>query len=370
MKWIQRMLAVAVLVLGSTLAAVAADLGAVQVHVAGEWAMGDTDGNAYLAGDEDRDYSHRLASLTFSASPMDRLYVGVQAFLGSGGGEAAIEPEIDFAFAQWTFSDAVKLRAGVSRHPFGIYSETLETGTARSFFSLPQSIYGPGEFVSENYQGLGLTGFRPLGGNWEMSYDLYGGAVGFDSIEAVNPFLIGGNRAGEEREELEDVLGGRLLFADSRSGLRLGVSAYSGLPAEGEFDRLEVIGLQGEWSRGPWEVRSEYARATGGDDDVAAQSAYVEVARRLGDHWQAGLRWDRAYRDPEALELEETLEKHREIAATLNYWFTDGFVIKLSFHDVEGNLFAVPRIEEGEHLDIDEVQGGTRLIQLGAQFSF
>jgi hypothetical protein len=48
----------------------------------------------------------------------------------------------DYGFAEWRFSDALRLHAGRMKHPFGIYSEIFDVGTLRPFYTLSQSVYG------------------------------------------------------------------------------------------------------------------------------------------------------------------------------------------------------------------------------------
>lgn len=66
-------------------------------------------------------------------------------------------------------------------------------------------------------------------------------------------------------------------------------------------------------------------------------------------------------------EFASTLE-HDELSLGLNYWWTANFVLKASFHRVDGNLFA------HAHGEIAGIEGPldarTDLVVFGAQFSF
>ena len=85
-------------------------------------------------------------------------------------------------------------------------------------------------------------------------------------------------------------------------------------------------------------------------------------------------RYERLDADAESGITESTasLFEHHEIAVGVNYWFSPSFILKLSFHDVDGNRLAhsddpaeiLRQIESGE---LNET---TRLIRFGAQFSF
>ena len=62
---------------------------------------------------------------------------------------------------------------------------------------------------------------------------------------------------------------------------------------------------------------------------------------------------------------------HSETVFGLNYWFDHNFVLKGSFHLVDGNLFAGPDDEEfGQVLLAGTLDDRTNLFLIGAQFSF
>ena len=61
--------------------------------------------------------------------------------------------------------------------------------------------------------------------------------------------------------------------------------------------------------------------------------------------------------------------RDEDAAAGLNYWFSPQFVVKLSYHHVDGNRFARPE-EAGETLRSGGLDSHTNLVALGAQFSF
>ena len=63
-----------------------------------------------------------------------------------------------------------------------------------------------------------------------------------------------------------------------------------------------------------------------------------------------------------------SLAEHKEWAIGLNYWFNYNFVIKLSYHKVDGNIFAVP--ETVTEIVQDGFEEETHLFVLGTQFSF
>ncbi len=362
-------------------AAAAQDSGAkaVEIHFSGGWAMGDTDGNDYLGGSEGREYDLRDLAVTFVASPHERLRLNAQVALRSNPIAAEeIETDINFAFAEWAFSDLARLRAGISRQPFGLYSETLEVGTLRPFFSLPQGVYAPASFQSPGYQGLGLSGFRALG-SWEWSYDLYAGELMLDAPQRVNPLFAVLVPAAEERQNLSDLVGLRVSLGTPVEGLRLAAGAYEGRPEE--LPALAAFGVPSdhkawvaslEWLRGPFELRAETAHRKGGAFDATVDAWYVEAAYRLTPHWQLAGRLDTIDISTPILPLPPPLAslfEHEDWAVGLNWWPSPNLVFKLSYHRVDGNVLAVPDalpdLARGEALE-----RRTDLVQLGVQFSY
>jgi hypothetical protein len=77
--------------------------------------------------------------------------------------------------------------------------------------------------------------------------------------------------------------------------------------------------------------------------------------------------------------LGQSLLYHNERAAGLNYWFSPSFVMKLSYHHIEGNRFSQPdRDDLVAKLTTAYTAGSTTIpfptttdaMLLGAQFSF
>jgi predicted porin len=153
-------------------------------------------------------------------------------------------------------------------------------------------------------------------------------------------------------------------------GLRLGASAYAG--HELGSNRRRGVGAQVEYLAGPWSVRSEYARESV-KDDLEAYGFYAEVAYHIDPHWQVAAQYGRLTTDlpPVPEPATPSLLSHEEVALGLNYWWTPNFVLKLSFHHVEGNRFAGPDPRElAQAAASGSLREKTNLVLFGAQFSF
>ena len=381
-----------VLAIASTLAAPAAlglDLSSdVAIHGFGGWAVGDTDGNKYLGGASNRGYGARSFALNIAAQPSDQLSVHAQAFWGRPADNPEIlVSDLDFAFAEWKFSDAFKLRGGIVKTPFGLYTEIFEVGTLRPFFDLPQGMYGPSEVVAKGYFGFSFTGFTGWDDGWELQYDIYGGEIEFDPLGVANPLLFSGKPSVGEAEEgfadrkLVDMIGIRLNLTTPISGLRFGVSAFTGDPeveagggeGMGAVPKSQtVVGAHVEYLSDKWALRAEAAQRDGGLGDMKVDASYLELSYNLNEEWQLAARYDQAdleiREEPERVPAASFTE-HQDIAIGVNCWLSPGFVIKTSYHIVDGNLFAIPG-RNPKILSKKPLDPKTDLFQIGIQFSF
>ena len=337
------------------------------VHGFGGDAYGHTQDNLYLAGGPSGEYQNAQLALALIAAPSPRLQISSQ--LSWAQTPDGTSTELDYAFAEWRFSDALRLRVGRAKQPFGIYTEIFDVGTVRPFYSLPQGVYGPAALVAEGYDGVGLTGHARLGRAWGLAYDAYFGGVRLASTPLA-PGLDEGEGAGEEVEIIRDAVGGRVWLEAPVEGLRFGASIYSGKEEREEQVRHTVFGLHGEYLDGPWSLRSEYVWHP---EHLGPhlRAFYVEGARRLGGHFQAALRYDwsdTTFPSGEPLP-EPSLGRHEDAAVGLNYIFSPNLVLKTSYHRVNGNRYARPEDLEGA-LDAGTLAARTNLIVVGGQFSF
>lgn len=298
----------------------------VVLHGFGSWAYGRTDANAYLSGLPDGNYSDSSFSLNVSANVSERLRIVSQMeVLNKTDGS---EVELDSAFAEWMFSDRIKLRAGRVTQPFGISTEVFDVGTLRPFLALPQAVYGPIGLASEGYEGVGFTGTVPIH-SWRLSYDVYGGGTAFDEFVAPAAFLEGEPPVEEERETTRDAIGGRIVVETPLAGLRFGASALTG--NEVGHGRRSLTAALAEYLTDNWSVRTEYAHETV-EDHLQVDGFYAEAAYRIDPRWQVASQYGRLTSDLVGVDVTEgrSLLGHEEIALGLNYWFSHAFVCKLS----------------------------------------
>jgi hypothetical protein len=334
--------------------------GKLTLHGAGGWNYARTDENVYYA-DDDGDYDTAMFDLALAARPADRLVISAQ--LG-------FDPEmveLEWAFAEWRFSDAARLRIGQVQQPLGNYAELRFVGTSRPFFELATSVYGPSDVGAASYFGVGLTGDTSLG-DWRLGYDAYGGAITLDVYEPFEVLEPGGDPTIPveiEETTMEGIVGGRLSLT-SPIGLVLRASAYGG-EAQHEGDdevSARLVGGLSAFFYGErlWLSVEAFGNVERGSE--AQLSAYAEAAWFLTSWLQAAARYDLSRTSLEEYDGSSPLLHHDEVALGLNFWFSPELVVKVSAHHVEGTRFVAPA--DGA-LAADEK---TNLVFAGAQFTF
>lgn len=344
--------------------------GNISIHGFGSWAYSRTDNdNIYLSGDHDGNYDYFDFALNISAKPHDKLSIFVQPEFSETRGES--EVELDYAFAEWAFSDILKLRMGKVKAPFMLCTETYDVGTIRPFFFLPQGLYH--QLAAESYKGGGITG-TIIKWDWEFIYDLYGGKL---ELLPKKYFSVNNLDYLSTTPVVNDMIGSRILAYTPVNGLGFGLSWYTGdiefesqgIDPESALldDTYFVLGLSAEYRLDPWWLRCEYLNQKK-SPNVELDVGYAELAYMIGEHWQAAFRYE--FTDL-FFEPYDAAFEHKEFVFGLNYWFNANLVFKLSWHIVKGNLYALPETAE-DYMEaiMNGFDKNTNLGVFGVQFSF
>jgi hypothetical protein len=402
--------------------------GLLSVSGFGRWGYGNTDGNAYLLGRDVGKGDNIGMALNIFAKPMDRVAVSSQFFYD------ASKINIDWAFAEYRIEDWLRFRAGQVKMPFAAYMETKDVGTLRPFYNLPASIYSFGDIGAESYFGGGFSGFIPPFHGWEVTYDAFFGQIWLESNDrfrspqtALNLGAAASDQyanPGQLRQtvftRVDNTYGGRLAVQTPIQGLRFWLSGYRGTVAEIDQtqgatpgDNVHAAGLSIEYARDWWELRAEGFRKDEGTTKNGQKitTGYVEAAVRLPYGFQLAGRAESATYDladdtfdvcswtlgpgsadlncaANAYRVPNSLRRHVEFAVGLNYWLSSDFVIKTSYHWINGNRFAVPEYPWNNYTtdglpnadpDPGEFSGSlndvsydskTQMLLIGAQFAF
>ncbi len=360
----------------------------------GDWSYGQMSGeNSFVSATPEGAWDFVDFSLSLRASLSETVSAAVQLNWNTSEQLLGEEEEedtvgLELAFVAWDVTPNTTLRFGRARMPFGNYSEYLHAGVVRPFVYLPQSIYGASQLVSQSFDGLGLTGGVEFESGWSLGYDAFAGEIDFPRLEphecleeAEEGEIIDG--CGEEAE-LGDTVGGRLLLS-TPGGLRFGGSFYTGDQAsldadDDESQRLDVFGVQADYESNHFQVRAEWARTENDGENEVVNAGYLEVVYRLTEQWQLAVRYDmleQTLDDEEEDELAEvfedyqTLLEHDELAFGINYWVNPNFVLKASFHRIEGNHLSLPEdfLEDATEGEL-ELETESDMFLLGASFTF
>ena len=369
-----RLRTICLLVMVIPLSAAAVDIqdGKLSIDGFASWGFGvSSHPNRYSAAYPSGNFGNGDFALAVAARLSERAVTGAQIrVVGSG------TASLDWVFGEWRFSDRARLRIGIVKHPFGIYGEVPRVGTLRTFYRLPESVYGTTELTAAGVRGISFSGALQRVSGWSFSYDLYGGAVTVPSTNIIDKVtapesLRPGGLVTNSTNEAKYIVGGRLIANTPLDGLDIRLSSY-GTPVVGSNTPRLVIGPSIQYIGEKLSAKSEYfffyEAADQANDGQRTHAAYLEVAYYLTEQIQVGGRVD--FFEMRVLSgATSPLFDHHELAATINYWFNPGLVVKLSGHAIDGNRFARPSPLD-DALLAGSLDHRTLAAILGMQFSF
>lgn len=392
-KW-SRLLAVCAVALGVAPVMQAQSLG-LQFHGFGGWYYGRSNDLQFIEATKGGNAQTAQFALNASAMPTDRLRIATQInFQEQAQGSRT---QLDYAFVEFDAANRLKLRAGRAKHPFGIYGEIFDVGTARPFQHISQAIYGPSGFTGKAYNGAGITGSVGAGlgeAAWGLQYDLYGGEMDAE-YEESGIFSIADPRTPVPmltqkytiRSLNKDVIGTRLQLNTPVEGLWVGASGFVAKVDLAGVARHQAKVSMGsvEYARGPFLLRAEAASGTI-KYDVKEHAGYGEVAYKITPHWQIAGRVDRLNRDLPIFQYVAQLlgtqlppfvnyrfhVNHTEKIVGLNYWLNPNVVFRASYSKVKGPALLYPSVTQLATY----MQTGMRptdeanVFLVGTQFSF
>src|SRR5438128_6381370 len=116
------------------------------------WAYGASDGNGFNLAHHSGNFDSGEFGLALTARLSDRAVAAAQLrYAVEGGGFF-----LDWAFGEWRFSDRLRLRIGVIKHPIGIFGEVPNIGTLRPFFLSASGIYGLTDISGSGMHGVSI----------------------------------------------------------------------------------------------------------------------------------------------------------------------------------------------------------------------
>jgi hypothetical protein len=233
-------IASAVLLAAASVALDGADDFGLQVHGFASQGFLLTENNNYLGqttGSGSLDVNEFALNIT--ASPLDRLRLGVQVFARAIGDYGGDVPQIDWAYADYRFNDQLGVTVGRFKIPHGLYNETRDLDMTRSEVFLPMTVYS--ERLRDVYlaiNGAELYASLPSASFGSLDAVAYIGGqnyAGGDSGSVALEFENSGYFNSVSSVSVQRIVGGALTWNAPFEGLRARVSLF-------DAHHLEVIG--------------------------------------------------------------------------------------------------------------------------------
>ncbi len=310
-----------------------------QIHGYLTQAYAFTDGHQFLGIPDEGTTDYRTLALQFGYALDDNSKLVIQFSHRRMGLSPVMafehDVKLDWAFAEYWFTEAIAAKVGKVQLPMGIYNELRDVGTVLPFFRIPYYTYGEGSWASETVDGIVLSTYLLADSPWNFDVSVFYG--GWDTIEAGDPSV-------PVRAHVEDGVGGQLWLNTPVDGLRFGIEAHrstvsGGSRAAGEKSRattwtasvdarLERFTFQAEsfsynFGDGSW--RSYYAYAGYNINEKLRANAQVDVGRLK-------------------LEINEPFfsasadANNRDFAIGFNYKLSPSLVLKVEHHWMKGYL--------------------------------
>ncbi|MBA3685401.1 MAG: hypothetical protein H0W72_09190 [Planctomycetes bacterium] len=189
--------------------------------------------NNYLVMSQDGSTEYNEFGINFSSDLTDDLRLGIQIFARDLGELGNDQPVIDWAVADYHYSDLIGVRFGKVKQPFGLYNESRDIDLARTSVLLPQSVYTEGfRDAAASFIGIDFYGRLPGGPVGSVDYQLYGGGNSFEDNNSIaqafeEPVATppGVTRSVViDKTRVKYLYGGQIIWNTPLDGLRLGGS--------------------------------------------------------------------------------------------------------------------------------------------------
>jgi len=167
-------------------------------------------------------------ALSATASPIDRLRIGVQIFARSVGDYGSDALELDWAYADYRLTNNLGVEVGRFKIPHGLYNETRDLDMTRTEVFLPMSVYSTrlrDVYLAVN--GAELYGTVPARALGSFDGVFYVGGQNFENNGAVAKDVENaGSFTAVDSIDLQRMVGGALTWNTPLDGLRLRASGF------------------------------------------------------------------------------------------------------------------------------------------------
>jgi hypothetical protein len=370
----------------SCTAASAVELGGVDIHgFASQGFLKGTRENDFVSSNSGKgSFNFNEYGVNFSKQILPELRLGVQFFAQDRGSYGKDKITLDWAYGDYRFQDWLGVRVGKIKNPLGLYGETRDTDSLRTFVLLPQPIYVDAlrdTFIATN--GIDLYGNVPLGPVGKLSYQALVGAV-TPTTDEGSAMRVGSSftsalsgTAGINSVKVTDISADTvyvqsLEWSPPLDGLRLAASRFqanlhgtavtdAAATAPASLKNLQwdinmytryVMGAEYTWKdlvvAGEYDLTDLDQVALGKTTQSKSDSWYLSAAYRLTDWFEAGAYYTERYTDRDdrdgskyaaanaAKGLPAHNRYHKDTALTLRFDPMQNVVVKVEGHLIDG----------------------------------
>jgi hypothetical protein len=321
-----------------------------------------TTDNNYLARSASSHGSFEFTEvgINFTQPLAEHLRTGIQLFARDLGPLGNYDVKADWFYLDYRWTDALGVRAGRIKLPFGLYNEINDIDSARVPILLPQSTYPVRnrDFLLAQ-TGVEIYGRLLAGGAGALDYRAYGGTI---FLEVTSP---PGSPVQVQDLSVPYLFGGRLLWETPLDGLRVGGSVQKlrldttilqdGVPVLAKIPAvLWVASL--EYAPGDLTLAAEYGRwhvssSSSSPQDpqlntsVDSERGYLMAALRLNDWFEPGAYYSLLF--PDVRQRKGSAAQQHDGALTLRFDLDVHWLLKLEGHYLVGTADLDPALNGG-----------------------
>ncbi len=347
--------------------------------------------NNYLAMSQDGSAEFNEFGINFATDITNDLRLGMQIFARDLGDLGNDQLTLDWANADYHYSDMAGVRIGKIKLPLGLYNESREIDLARTSVLLPQSVYiEKFRDAISSFIGIDLYGRLPAGPIGSFDYQVYGGGNNFSDDSSVvqafeepaaTTFPVLSQSFDFSDTTVKYLYGGQLLWNTPVPGLRMGASLFaisfslegtstvnffngtgtqtSVLPAMAEVPNLKVATASIEYTWRDLVLASEYLRLDADVDiDVGGTTTsqvlnwdgwYVSAAYRFTPWFELGASFSHYVTDRGDWSRSDPRSHQEDAALSARFDVNEHWLIKLEGHGMQGAAL----VRRGDNLNDD-----------------
>jgi hypothetical protein len=348
--------------------------GGLQVHGSASQSYLKTFSHDFLIKDSSKG-SFEFTEVTLNVfHQYEHLSIGAQLLSRDFGEEGNFETRLDWGYGDYKFNDAIGVKAGKIKLPYGLYNEYRDVDSSRMEILYPQVVI-PEDYrdAAEAYEGIGLHGNIALGESDLLYYHLFWGS---NSIHD-DFFLVRQTKATYEsattisqagmKMSSDHLRGIHLIWNMDHLGLKL---SYNYLDYAGSFNvnypnptktsilqddsalnlKIKFHLCGAEWTKGPWSFSAEtlFRENDYTHSAQAQQSGFPAVANNddikawyltVRKQWQllgTYVGYGEAHHDIKPTTTPAPADILREAFLGVRYDFTENVLGKLQFNHYWG----------------------------------